>query len=219
MTITFPNESDAYRKHRKELLAAEVALRTQVEEVAALRRALPNGGELAQDYTFHRLDGAPMQVSDLFTNGHDTLAIYSLMYRDDAKAPCPMCAAFLDALNAQVQHVRQNMNIAVVAAATLPKLAALVEDRGWHDLPIYSAAGTTYQSDYNAETPDGAQLPIMNIFERKQGLIRHFWGSEMFFTPTEGTHPRHVDALWPLWNVFDLTRNGRGDFMPRLSYV
>lgn len=219
MSVTFPNETADYRNQRDKLLTAEVELRAQIEHVATLRRALPEGGEVPQDYTFHRADGAPIQMSDLFKRGHDTLAVYSLMYRDDATAPCPMCVAFLDALNGQIRHVTQNLSVVVVAAATAPKLAGLVADRGWHDLPIYSAAGTSYQSDYNAETQDGSQLPIMNIFERKQGLIRHFWGSEMFFAPTEGTHPRHVDALWPLWNVLDLTRDGRGDFMPRLSYT
>jgi predicted dithiol-disulfide oxidoreductase (DUF899 family) len=30
---------------------------------------------------------------------------------------------------------------------------------------------------------------------------------------------RHVDSIWPLWNVFDLTPDGRGtDWYPRLGY-
>lgn len=48
----FPGESEAYRQARDELLSAEIALRKHVEEVAALRRKLPLGGELKEDYVF-----------------------------------------------------------------------------------------------------------------------------------------------------------------------
>jgi predicted dithiol-disulfide oxidoreductase (DUF899 family) len=40
--------------------------------------------------------------------------------------------------------------------------------------------------------------------------IRHFWGSELFYAPADpGQEPRHVGTLEPLWNLFDLTREGR----------
>lgn len=48
----FPNENDAYRKARNELLEAEINLRRQTETVAALRRRLPNGGKLKENYVF-----------------------------------------------------------------------------------------------------------------------------------------------------------------------
>jgi hypothetical protein len=42
----------------------------------------------------------------------------------------------------------------------------------------------------------------------------------LLYAPTEpGQNPRHVDSLWPLWNVFDLTPEGRGtDWYPKHSY-
>ena len=46
----FPNETGAYRAARDTLLAAEMELRAKVEEVAALRRTLPRGGALKEDY-------------------------------------------------------------------------------------------------------------------------------------------------------------------------
>ena len=49
--------------------------------------------------------------------------------------------------------------------------------------------------------------------------IRHFWTSELLFPEAPpGQDPRHVDAIWPLWNVLDATPEGRGDFYPRLAY-
>ena len=51
-SIRFPGESSSYRDARNQLLEAEVALRRNIEEVAALRRKLPLGGEVPEDYVF-----------------------------------------------------------------------------------------------------------------------------------------------------------------------
>ena len=48
--------------------------------------------------------------------------------------------------------------------------------------------------------------------------IRHFWGSELLYVPPEpGQEYRHNDLLDPLWNMFDVTPEGRGDFHPKRS--
>ncbi len=214
MTVSLPNESPAYREARNRLLAAEVELRAKIEDVANLRRQLPSGGRIPQDYAFRNLQGDDAPLSSLF-GSHDTLAIYSLMYGPNAELPCPMCSAFLDGLNGQVAHLSKKISFAVVAQNTPEKLAALKATMGWDDLPLFSALDTEYQRDYLAETDDGSQLPILNVFRRAQDGIHHFWSSELFFQPSDW-HPRHVDAAWPLWNILDLTPEGRGDFFPAL---
>jgi predicted dithiol-disulfide oxidoreductase (DUF899 family) len=73
-----------------------------------------------------------------------------------------------------------------------------------------SSANTTYNRDYLAETPDGVQRPMLTVFHRDNGMIRHFWSSELFYAPTEPAEdPRHLATLEPLWNLFDLTPEGR----------
>ncbi|SDX41697.1 Predicted dithiol-disulfide oxidoreductase, DUF899 family [Ruegeria halocynthiae] len=214
MTVSLPNESTEYRLARNALLAAEIDLRTKIEEVAALRRALPTGGQLPEDYVFRDLRNEAAPMSSLF-GAQNTLIIYSLMYRTDATAPCPMCSAFLDALNSQVDHLSQKVSLAVVAQNTPEMLLTLKDRMGWNSLPLYSALGTAYQNDYLAESEDGSQLPILNVFQKDAAGIHHFWSSEMFFAPSDW-HPRHIDAAWPLWNLLDFTPGGRGDFMPPL---
>lgn len=61
---------------------------------------------------------------------------------------------------------------------------------------------------------------MLNVFTRRGGTVRHFWGSELLYTPADpGQDPRHVDSLWPLWKALDLTPEGRGtDWRPSLSY-
>lgn len=214
MTIALPNESAEYRTARNALLAAEADLRARVEEVAALRRTLPKGGRIPQDYAFRDLGGNIAPISSLFGD-HDTLVAYSLMFGPKAQDPCPMCSAFLDGLTGQVAHLTRKTAFAVVAQNTPDALAALSRRMGWQDLPLYSALESTYQQDYLAETEDGNQLPILNVFQRDTQGIHHFWSSELFFQPSDW-HPRHVDAAWPLWNILDLTPHGRGDFVPPL---
>lgn len=55
---------------------------------------------------------------------------------------------------------------------------------------------------------------MLNVFQRHPHAIRHFWGSELLYAPTDDEEdPRHVGTLEPLWNLFDLTPEGRA---PRL---
>ena len=60
----------------------------------------------------------------------------------------------------------------------------------------------------------------MNVFVRRDGKVFHFWNSELMFAPPEpGQDFRHVDSIWPLWNLFDITPDGRGEkWSPKLSY-
>ncbi|WP_170760933.1 DUF899 family protein [Ruegeria lacuscaerulensis] len=214
MTVSLPNESPEYRVARNSLLSAEADLRAKIEEVASLRRGLPKGGMVPQDYGFRTLQGADAPLSSLF-GPHDTLAVYSLMYGPNADLPCPMCSAFLDGLNGQIAHISQKISFAVVAQNTPGKLSDLKTRMGWSELPLYSALGTDYQRDYLAEGEDGSQLPILNVFQRDQDGVHHFWSSELFFEPSDW-HPRHIDAAWPLWNILDFTPQGRSDFFPSL---
>src|ERR1700744_490943 len=93
--LNFPNESAEYRKARDQLLQEEMALRRQIERVAAHRRALPPGGKIPQDYIFAGVDG-PIRLSRLFSADKPTLAVYSFMFGPERKRPCPGCTHFLD---------------------------------------------------------------------------------------------------------------------------
>lgn len=67
----------------------------------------------------------------------------------------------------------------------------------------------------------GAQRPCLNVFARNAGgTIRHRFTTELMFAPKDsGQNARHVDAIWPLWNLFDFTPEGRGEtWHPRLAY-
>jgi len=214
----FPGESAEYRDARNRLLDAERELRRRQEEIAALRRALPPGGPLKEDYVFD--EGRPVRFSELFAPGKDTLVIYSFMYGPRMKAACPMCTSILDALDGETPHVRDRVNLAVVAKSPIERIRTFAHERGWRNLRLLSSAPNTYNTDYRAETPDGDQLPALNVFVRTGSHIHHFYGTELLYErPDPGQDGRHVDLIWPLWNLFDLTPEGRGtNWYPRLTY-
>jgi predicted dithiol-disulfide oxidoreductase (DUF899 family) len=225
--VRFPNESDDYRRSRDELLRAEMELRRKVEEVAALRRTLPSGGAPPEDYVFE--EGAAdladtttvqqVQLSELF-GGKESLVLYGFMYGPKMERPCPSCTSILDALDATAPHARERVALAVVAKSPIARIRAFARERGWRNLRLLSSAGNGYGRDYRTEDEDGDQWPMLHVFSRRSGEVRHSYGTELLFATGEaGQDPRHVDSIWPLWNLFDLTPEGRGtDWYPKLAY-
>lgn len=217
----FPGEDETYRDARDALLAAELALEDQLREVAAMRQALPAGGVIPQDYVFQSIENGGEQtvcLSDLFEAGKNTLFLYSFMFGPDDEKPCPACTSLIDGFNGVRRHIENRMNMAVVAKSPIGRIVDFAESRGWNGIRLLSSADNSYNADYFAETPDGRQIPAANIFVRQDGEIRHFYGAEMLYVDQPGRHPRHVDRIWPIWNLFDMTPEGRGDWGPRLAY-
>ena len=193
-------------------------MRRQVEKVAALRRSLPAGGEVAEDYAFDSERGK-VRLSQLFERGA-TLVAYSFMYGPKMQRACPMCTAMLDGLNGNAQHIGQRTNLVVIAKSPLERILAYARERGWLNLRLLSSAGNNYNRDYHGETADGSQMPMLNVFVKNGGKLRHFFGTELLYAGEEkGQNARHVDLIWPLWNLLDFTPEGRGaDWYPKLSY-
>jgi predicted dithiol-disulfide oxidoreductase (DUF899 family) len=223
----FPGETADYRRARNRLLKSEVELRRQIESVAAQRRKLPLGGEVAQDYVFEALPAGEREVkkvrlSQLFQPGKDTLFLYNFMYPEsvDSMSPCPSCTAIIDAVDGAARHVTQRINFVVVAKAPIEKFRRHARNRGWRHAQLLSSANNSFNVDYRAEAPNGQQFPLAHVFVRRGKKIRHFWSSELWFAgPDPGQDMRHVDFMWPLWSILDTTPKGRGaTWGPSLTY-
>jgi predicted dithiol-disulfide oxidoreductase (DUF899 family) len=241
MKLNFPGETAEYRAARDKLLNQEIALRREMEALAAARRALPPGGLIPQDYAFDAIgsDGKPgkVKLSELFIDGKDSLVIYNMMFprhknddRPKAKSgpttnlpreegPCPSCVAFLDQLDGMVPHIEQTLNFAVIAKAPIERLTAFAMDRGWKHLKLLSSASNRFKNDYGAEDTNGQQQPMCNVFHHTPEGIRHFWSSEMLYAPADpGQDPRHMGTVEPLWTMKDFTPEGRRDWHEQLQY-
>ena len=238
--IRFPGESEEYRRERNRLLEAEAGLRRAIEAVAAQRRALPRGGVVPDDYRFEQAsDGREVRFSELFAPGKDTLVVYSFMfprYSGDtrpgpadgetarlplAETPCASCTSILDSLDGAALHLAGQLNLAVAAKSDPERIRNFARERGWHHLRLLSSRNNAYNRDYHAETAEGEQMPILNVFVRDGNHFRHTWASELMYAPRdEGMEARHVDSIWPIWHVLDVTPEGRGNEpnFPSLRY-
>jgi len=220
-----PDESAEYLAKREELRQAEIELRRQRERVAELRRALPPGATI-QDYEF--LEGPASlddgdepvrktRLSELFSAPDRSLVIYHFMFGKEQTKPCPMCTAWIDAFNGVAHHLAQNVDLAIVAAADLPTLRAHARNRGWDKLRLLSAGESTFKYDLGSEDREGRQDSTISVFTRESdGTLRHFYSGHPRLA--EDIQERGIDELNPIWNVLDLTPQGRGTFYASLDY-
>lgn len=216
--IRFPGESAEYRQARTALLAEEIELRRHIERVAELRRALPLGREVTQNYRFTSETG-PVRFEDLFL-GHTTLITYNYMFGPQRERPCPMCTSFLSAVNGEAADIEQRVGFATIARSPIEKLVAFKKERGWRHLRLYSDESAEFSRDYGAIAENGDDIPAYNVFTRRNGTIYHFYAGEMGFeTADPGQDPRGAPDFMPIWNILDTTPEGRGiDWYPKLEY-
>jgi predicted dithiol-disulfide oxidoreductase (DUF899 family) len=221
-----PNESEEYLSKREELRRAEIELRNQRERVAELRRRLSQGPAV-EDYVFEEgpveLDAGDtpirsVRLSQLFTRPDRSVVIYQFMYGKKQTKPCPMCTAWIDGFNGVAHHLAQNLDLVIVAAADLVSLRSHARTRGWNRLRLLSAGSSTFKYDFGGEDKEGNQDSTISVFTQdSNGTIRHsYTGHPSLALDIE---ERGIDELTPIWNVMDLTRQGRGDFYAKLEYT
>jgi predicted dithiol-disulfide oxidoreductase (DUF899 family) len=224
--FVFSGESADYQQRREELLAAEIALKDQVERVATLRRQLPVGMRVP-DYVFREgppdlsqqdaADFADVRLSDLFTDGHDTLIVDHLMFAAADDEPCVMCSMWADGYNTVWPHFVQRASFVLVAKAEIGKLRGFARRRGWDRIRLLSSHDSTFNRDFGMEEADGSQNPGLSVFTRTpDGAVYHRYttGAEL-----DEQNNRGIDLCTPVWNLFDLLPQGRGDWYPSHSYV
>jgi predicted dithiol-disulfide oxidoreductase (DUF899 family) len=219
------NEPAEYLTKREELRLAEIDLMKHIEQVAAMRRRLPQGAAL-QDYEF--IEGPAnlnagdepvtnVKLSELFTAAGRPLAIYHLMYGKKQNKPCPMCTMWIDGYNGVAQHIAQNIDFAIVAAADPKALRDHARARGWNNLRLLSASSNTFKYDLGSEDSDGGQDSTLSVFTKDaDGTVRHFYSVHPRMAPE--IKERGLDLLSPMWNLMDLTPRGRGDWYASLAY-
>ncbi|MCB5908368.1 DUF899 family protein [Streptomyces pinistramenti] len=218
-------ESADYLAAREELRRAEIDLMRHREQVAARRRALPQGPPV-DDYVFTEgpadLDAGDTPVrevtlSGLFTAPDRPLIVYHLMYGKLQTEPCPMCTLWIDGFNGIAHHVARNADFALAAAAGPPALRQHARHRGWHRLRLLSCGDSTFKYDLGSEDKDGEQDSAVSVFTRDgDGTVRHRYSAHPRLADDIGE--RGIDLLAPVWHLLDLTPQGRGDWYPNLGH-
>jgi predicted dithiol-disulfide oxidoreductase (DUF899 family) len=218
------SESTGYLAAREELRLAEIELMRHRERVAALRRQLPEGAAVddyillegpadleAGDDPIHRV-----RLSELFTAPGRTLVVYHLMYGKAQTSPCPMCTLWIDGFNGVAQHLGQNVDFAVVAAAEPGVVRDYARQRRWQNLRLLSGGDSTFKYDLSSEDAEGNQDSTISVFSREGDAVRHRYTAHPRMA--DEIDQRGLDLLNPVWHMLDLTPGGRGDWYAALSY-
>ncbi|MBA3895890.1 MAG: DUF899 family protein [Sphingomonadaceae bacterium] len=213
----YPNDSAEYREARTVLLAEEIELRRHIGRVAAQRRALPPGGE-PRDYAFLDENGKTVGLADMF-GAHDTLVTYFWMYGPERVRPCPMCTSLLGSFDIPARDIVQRIAVAVIGRSPVSRQLAFARERGWRNLKFYQCVGDDFPKDYRGLAPDGSEWPALDVWVKDGATVRHFWAGESGGTQDPGQDPHGAPDPTPLWNILDLTPEGRGaDWYPKLEY-
>ena len=215
----FPGESDVYRTARRALLADEIEFRRHMTRVAAQRQALPPGPIIEKNYRFHDANGADVGLVDLFGD-KNTLVTYFWMYGPQRERPCPMCTNWLGAVNGNANDIAQRVSLKILGRSPVERQVAFAQERGWQHLDFVQTAGDGYANDLGLLNPDGTENPALVVYRREGNRVRLFWSSAMKLEMADpGQDPRDAPDIASLWNILDLTPEGRGtDWYPKLEY-
>ena len=199
---------------REELRIAELDLMRQQERVAELRRSVPV--EPVEDYVFTDESG-DVPLSSLFSAPGRSLILYHYMFGKAQTSPCPMCTMWIDGYNGIAHHVRERADFAVVAAAPIEDIRKVAKERGWDNIRLLSAGDSSFKRDFGSELENGEQIEHISVFRKHlDGSLTHFYTKGAEMAPDQ--RERGIDLLSPVWNLFDLTPEGRGDWYPSFDY-
>jgi predicted dithiol-disulfide oxidoreductase (DUF899 family) len=82
---------------------------------------------------------------------------------------------------------------------------------------MLSCGDSTFKYDLGSEDEEGNQDSTITVFTRdSQGVVRNSYTAHPAMS--EDIHERGLDLLCAVWNVLDLTPQGRGDWYPELEY-
>jgi predicted dithiol-disulfide oxidoreductase (DUF899 family) len=143
------------------------------------------------------------------------------MYGPERNRSCPMCTNLLGPLAAFAADLRQNVALAVVSRSKVERMVAFGVERGWRDLPFYQAVGDDFSVAIGGfDVEKRSENPVLMVLRKKGPQVRLHWMGETTMEMADpGEDPRGAVDIAPLWNILDLTPEGRDPkWYPRLSY-
>lgn len=186
-----------------QLIEAMADLEKAKQRFVALRRRLP--AEPVADYELQGSEGS-VKLSAMFGDQPDLIVIHNM------GSGCPYCTMWADGFNGVLQHLVSRAAFVVVSPDAPEVQQSLVVKRGWR-FRMYSAEGTTFIEDMGfgseEENYDSHAMPgVSALHKYTDGSIVRV--SSDFFGPG--------DLYCGVWHLFDLLRDGPGDWEPRFAY-
>lgn len=177
------------------------------EEILSAKRQLAELRQLAprepfEDHVLRGQDGGEVRLSELFQDKPDLILVHNM------GRGCSYCTMWADGLNGVLPHLEDRAAFVVVSPDPPEVQKALAASRGWR-FQMASAAGTPFTRLAGYEEPDGAPLPGVSTFrKRDDGRIERVAHTE--FGPG--------DDFCSVWHLFDLLEGGPAGWEPQKRY-
>ena len=125
---------------------------------------------------------------------------------------CPYCTMWADGFNGVIHHLEDRSAFVVVSPDSVETQQQLRQKRGWR-FRLYSAQGTSLFKDMGFESEDenygSHAMPGVSVFHKSAdgSIVRVSWD---YLGPG--------DAYCSVWHLFNLLRDGAGDWEPQFEY-
>ena len=188
---------------QEELAAAWAELEKAQQRLKEIRRRVPS--EPVQNYQLHGPDGA-IRLSELFGDKSDLILIHNM------GTGCPYCTMWADGFNGVLHHLEDRSAFVVVSPDSVETQQEFRSNRGWR-FRMYSAGGSTLFKDMGFESEDehygSNAMPGVSVFHKADdgSVVRV---ASDFLGPG--------DAYCSVWHLFDLLRDGVGDWEAKFDY-
>lgn len=169
------------------------------QELQKLR--LENETQKVDNYSFTTFDGTTVTLAELFGDKQDLILIHNM------GKGCSYCTMWADGFQSSLAHLENRAAFVVTSPDDPETQKAFAESRGW-TFSIVSADRDGFIKDMGFS--DGQHvMPGVSAFHKDaQGNI--FRTNKDFFGPN--------DDYNPVWNLFDLLKDGSTGWEPKYHY-
>ncbi len=188
---------------QEELSAAWADLEKAQQRLKEIRRRVPS--EPVWDYELSGPDGV-IKLSEVFGDKPDLILIHNM------GSGCPYCTMWADGFNGVLHHLEDRSAFVVVSPDGVETQQRFRQKRGWR-FRMYSAGGTTLFKDMGFESEDehygSNAMPGVSVFHK---------GADGSIVRVASDFLGPGDAYCSVWNLFDLLRDGVGDWEAKFDY-
>ena len=169
------------------------------QQLSELRRQ--SKPEPVDDYDLTRSDGASVKLSELFGDKQDLILIHNM------GKGCAYCTMWADGFESELPHLESRAAFVIVSPDAPEVQKDFAENRGW-TFPMVSAKGTSFIKDMGFASDKHVMPGVSAFYKTEDGKL--YRTNKDFFGP--------YDDYSAPWHLFDLLKEGAGDWQPKHHY-
>lgn len=184
----------------KEIEALKAEIGKKQKEIIQLRAGLEP--EPIADYSLRGPSGEEVKLSSLFDERDELIVIHNM------GKSCTYCTLWADGFNGYTAALADRVPFVLVSPDSPEEQRDFATGRGWQ-MPMLSAAGTTFIQDLGFYKEDQGYWPGVSALIRNNGQI--YRNAYDYFGPG--------DVYSGIWHFFDLLPKRVNGWQPKYQYT